>query len=111
MSVSVFPGVKGDRAPPTKMNGPPAPTGEPFNVIAPPASTPTNRDGSMMSVLRSNKAKDSDPPKQPPRLPQRWAIILAVSAGDAFAIGSTAGPAMGVSNGVALAMLLHTMLE
>lgn len=64
-----------------------------------------------MSVLRIKKPEHNNPPSQPSRLPQRWAIIIGFSQAIGIALWVTVGPAVGVPAAFACAMFLYYALE
>jgi len=65
----------------------------------------------MQSVRRSNPRLKTASTDTPPRLPLRWALIIMAALGAGFAVTALAGLAAGVSVGIALAGLLHTVLD
>lgn len=52
-----------------------------------------------------------DPDPEPPRLPLRWFVIAAGSAGGYVAGAAGAGPGAGVGLAVMVAGVLHAILE
>jgi hypothetical protein len=61
-----------------------------------------------MSISRSENANSAP---QPPRMPLRWVIILIASTAVGVVLGVTSNAGVGVLTAIALATLLHAVLE
>jgi hypothetical protein len=64
-----------------------------------------------MSVPARHSDKDGDAPSEPPRLPQRWALILLAGGVVTFVGTVTFGPVVGIPAGTATIVALHKIVD
>jgi hypothetical protein len=71
------------------------------------------KDTGKPTKRRGVQAKQSPPdaPPQPARLPQRWLLILSVSAVVAAVVGITTSAGVGVTIAVGVVALLHQIVD
>ncbi|MEU8381619.1 hypothetical protein [Streptosporangium sp. NPDC048865] len=67
----------------------------------------------MMKILRqAGQEKQEEQTKKPPQLPLRWAVIIGLASGTGILIGTlTGGVATGFGAGLAMAGLLHQVMD
>jgi hypothetical protein len=58
-----------------------------------------------------NSPPESGPAKEPPRLPQRWVIILMLAGAATIALTSAVGIGVGATVGVLAVGLLHNIMD
>jgi hypothetical protein len=64
-----------------------------------------------MEESRGKILEEDGSGKEPPRLPQRWVIILSLAGGTAIALSFSVSPAVGTMAGIAIVGLLHTIMD
>jgi hypothetical protein len=66
---------------------------------------------SVMRVVRDQTLEEEGSGKEPPRIPQRWVVILGLAIGATIALSLTVSVAVGIMAGIAIVGLLHTIMD
>lgn len=64
-----------------------------------------------MRIPWRNPAENTRTPKQPPRLPQRWVVILGLAGVMGVMLGTASNAGTGLTVGLTIVALLHSVMD